>query len=78
MSEVTLSDQQMEMIDSSETDYSDLKALFINCTLKRVARAVAHRGPGMDLSMEIMRRNGVEVEISAPSTTTSPPACGRT
>jgi multimeric flavodoxin WrbA len=61
LSEVALSDQQMEMIDSSETDYSDLKALFINCTLKRSPEP-SHTQGLMDLSEEIMRRNGVEVE----------------
>ena len=30
-----LTDKQAELCESSETDYSDLKALFINCTLKR-------------------------------------------
>ena len=30
-----LTDMQMEMVESSQTDYSDLRAFFINCTLKR-------------------------------------------
>ena len=30
-----LNKMQSELCDQSDTDYSDLKALFINCTLKR-------------------------------------------
>src|ERR1044072_4732221 len=52
---------QMEMIESSETDYSDLSAMFSNCTLKR-SPELSHTQGLMDLSEEIMRRNGVEVE----------------
>ena len=36
-----LTDQQAELCESSETDYSDLSALFINCTLKRSPERVA-------------------------------------
>ena len=61
LSEVTLNEMQMEMIESSTTDYSDLRALFINCTLKRSPER-SHTQGLMDLSEEIMRRNGVEVE----------------
>src|ERR671935_1790913 len=52
---------QTEMIDSNEVDYSDLSAFFINCTLKRSPEQ-SHTQGLMDLSEEIMRRNGVEVE----------------
>jgi len=43
------------------TDYSDLKALFINCTLKRSPEVSNTQGL-MDKSMEVMRANGVEVD----------------
>ena len=43
------------------TGYSDLRALFVNCTLKRSPEVSNTQGL-MDLSREIMRRNGVEVE----------------
>ena len=56
-----LTDKQMEMVESSETDYSDLRAFFINCTLKRSPEVSNTQGL-MDISMEIMRRNGVEVD----------------
>ena len=60
MSDVNLNDLQTEMIESNQTDYSDLHALFINCTLKRSPEQ-SHTQGLMDLSEEIMRRNGVEV-----------------
>ena len=31
----TLSDKQLEMCSASKWDFSGLKAMFINCTLKR-------------------------------------------
>src|SRR5215204_5926009 len=51
----------MKMVESSETDYSDLRAMFINCTLKRSPEQ-SHTQGLMDLSIEIMRRNEIEVE----------------
>src|SRR4051812_45094418 len=60
--EVTeLTPLQAELCEQSETDYSDLKAFFINCTLKRSPEVSNTQGL-MDISMEIMRRNGVEVD----------------
>jgi hypothetical protein len=53
-----LTDQQAELCEQSDTDYSDLSALFINCTLKRSPEVSNTQGL-MDISMEIMRRNGV-------------------
>jgi multimeric flavodoxin WrbA len=52
---------QAELCESSTTDYSDLRALFVNCTLKRSPEVSNTQGL-IDVSMEIMRRNGVEVE----------------
>ena len=56
-----LTDMQTELNEKSETDYSDLGALFINCTLKRSPEVSNTQGL-MDISAEIMRRNGVAVE----------------
>ena len=56
-----LTDRQAELCERNTTDYSDLKAFFINCTLKRSPELSNTQGL-MDISMEIMRRNGVEVE----------------
>jgi multimeric flavodoxin WrbA len=52
---------QAELCEQSETDYSDLKAFFINCTLKRSPEVSNTQGL-MDISIEIMRRNGVAAE----------------
>ena len=38
-----LTDMQAELCESSTTDYSDLKAFFINCTLKRGPRSPTPR-----------------------------------
>jgi len=56
-----LTEKQAELCEHSETDYSDLRALFVNCTLKRSPEVSNTQGL-MDISMEIMRRNGVAVE----------------
>ncbi len=45
----------------SETDYSDLKAMYINCTLKRSPEVSNTQGL-MDKSIAIMEANGVEVD----------------
>ncbi len=56
-----LTEMQAELCEKSDTDYSDLSAFFINCTLKRSPEVSNTQGL-MDISMEIMRRNGVAVE----------------
>jgi multimeric flavodoxin WrbA len=59
--ETRLDERQIRMCEEAPADYSDLRALFINCTLKRSPER-SHTQGLMDISMEIMRRNGVEVE----------------
>ena len=56
-----LTRRQAERYERSEIDCSDLRALFVNCTLKRSPEVSNTQGL-IDLSMEIMRRNGVAVE----------------
>ena len=56
-----LTDRQAELCERSTTDYSDLSAFFINCTLKRSPER-SHTQGLMDIAMEIMRRNGVQVD----------------
>jgi hypothetical protein len=56
-----LNEVQAELCRASETDYSDLRALFINCTLKRSPEVSNTQGL-MDISEEIMCRNGVAIE----------------
>jgi len=57
----TLSPKQEAMSEQSSWDFSDLRALFINCTLKRSPER-SHTDGLSAISMEIMRRQGVAVE----------------
>src|SRR5688500_12062479 len=59
--QVELTEKQAELCETSETDYSDLAAFFINCSLKR-SPELSHTQGLMDISMEIMRRNDVAVD----------------
>lgn len=45
----------------SETNYSDIKAVFINCTLKK-SPAESHTQLLMDKSIAIMKKQGVNIE----------------
>jgi len=56
-----LSPKQEAMSAQSSWDFSDLRALFVNCTLKRSPER-SHTGGLAAISMEIMRRQGVAVE----------------
>ena len=46
----------------SDTDFSGLRAMFINCTLKR-SPDLSHTQGLVDISAAIMRKHGVEVEV---------------
>ena len=56
-----LDPRDAELAASSRWDFSDLSALFINCTLKRSPEVSNTQGLG-DRATAIMRRNGVEVD----------------
>jgi len=56
-----LNEMQAGLCERNETDCSDLRALFVNCTLKRSPEVSNTQGL-MDISIEIMRRNGVTVD----------------
>ena len=58
---MALSDKQEKMCTESRWDFSDLKALFINCTLKR-SPELSHTQGLIDIAMAIMEKNGVGVE----------------
>ena len=58
----TLNDQQLEMCTTSKWDFSDLNALFINCTLKR-SPELSHTQGLIDISKAILEKNGVSVEV---------------
>jgi multimeric flavodoxin WrbA len=58
---MTPTDKQEDLCRSATWDFSDLRALFINCTLKR-SPEVSHTDGLASLAQEIMRRQGVTVE----------------
>ena len=62
---MTLSDRQTALCDSSPSDFSDLSALFLNCTLKRSPDR-SHTEGLMKISQEIMEKNGVAAEVLRP------------
>jgi multimeric flavodoxin WrbA len=51
-----------QLCAASPYDFSDLKAVFVNCTLKRSPEVSNTEGLA-DLAMTIMRRTGVQVEL---------------
>jgi hypothetical protein len=57
-----LAERHEALATESKWDFSDLSALFINCTLKRSPEVSNTRALG-DLSAGIMERNGVSVEF---------------
>jgi multimeric flavodoxin WrbA len=56
-----LNEQQTGLCDQNDTDFSDLGAVFFNCTLQRPDQP-SHTALLMGTSAEIMRRNGVAVD----------------
>ena len=58
---VKLTEMQESLGEQSQWDFSDLRALFINCTLKRSPEVSNTQGLAA-ISMEIMRRQGVTVD----------------
>src|SRR3546814_17598009 len=57
-----LSPEQEELCRQDRWDFSGLRAMFVNCTLKRSPEQ-SHTQGLADISMEIMRRQGVSVEL---------------
>ena len=62
---VKLNEKQEEMCTSSRGDFSDLSAIFLNCTLKR-SPELSHTQGLIDMSKAIMEKNGVAVEVLRP------------
>ncbi len=56
-----LNDFQQELCSTSTWDFSDLRALFVNCTLK-ASPSVSNTQGLMDISIAIMETNGITVE----------------
>jgi multimeric flavodoxin WrbA len=62
---MALNDKQIEMCESSKWDFSDLKALFLNCTLKKTPE-LSHTEGLINISKAIMEKNRVKVEVLRP------------
>lgn len=62
---MSLSAKQIEMCESSQWDFSDLSALFLNCTLKKSPEQ-SHTQGLIDIADAIMQKNGVSTEVLRP------------
>jgi multimeric flavodoxin WrbA len=62
---MVLTQKQQELCKSSTTDFSDLRALFLNCTLKR-SPELSHTEGLVEISKAIMEKNGVSVDVLRP------------
>jgi len=56
-----LSKKQIELCENHDYDFSDLKVLVINCTLKK-SLEVSHTHGLIGISKAIMEKNNVKVE----------------
>jgi hypothetical protein len=74
--EVDLDERQLEMSEPRTWDFSDLKALFLNCTLKR-SPELSHTEGLVYLSQAIMEEHGVLVEVLRPVDYDTPMVFGR-
>jgi multimeric flavodoxin WrbA len=59
---VSLTDFQRELCSTSRWDFTGLRALYVNCTLKPSPEP-SHTQGLMDVSIAIMRENGVETDL---------------
>lgn len=62
---MTLNEKQRKMCDQGTWDFSDLNALFLNCTLKPTPEP-SHTQGLIDMSRTIMERNKLSVEVLRP------------
>ena len=60
-----LNEKQVKMCEESKTDFSDLRALFLNCTLKKSPEK-SHTQGLIEISKAIMEKNGISVEVIRP------------
>ena len=72
-----LSEIDERLCETSQRDFSDTRALFVNCTLKRSPEASNTQGLA-ETSIAVMHEQASRSTSSAPSTATSPRASGRT
>jgi len=69
---MTLNKTQQELCDSHDFDFSDLSALFLNCTLKP-SGTLSHTEHLLQVPYEIMKKNHVAVEVLRPVDFDIPP-----
>ena len=62
---MSLTERQEKLCDDSRWDFSDLKAIFLNCTLKR-SPEMSHTEGLIAISRGIMEKNGVATELIRP------------
>jgi multimeric flavodoxin WrbA len=62
---MTLNKYQENLCSVSKWDFSDLKALFLNCTLKK-SPELSHTEGLMNMSKAIMEKNKIKTEILRP------------
>ena len=62
---MTLNQQQESLCTQSQWDFSDLKALFLNCTLKKSPEP-SHTQGLIEISKAILQKNGVTVDELRP------------
>ena len=75
---MALNAKQEELCAQDTWDFSDLRAIFVNCTLKR-SPELSHTQGLVDISIgDHARAKAWQSKRSGPSTTTSQPACGPT
>ena len=60
-----LNEKQFKMCSDSKWDFSDLKALFLNCTLKK-SPELSHTQGLIDICRAIMEKNEISVEVLRP------------
>jgi len=60
-----LNKKQLNLCESSKWDFSNLKALFLNCTLKK-SPDLSHTEGLIAISRSIMEKNDVSVEVIRP------------
>ena len=62
---MTLNDYQEQLCEESRWDFSNLNALFLNCTLKKTPE-LSHTEGLIDISRAILEKNGVAVRLIRP------------
>lgn len=62
---MALNEKQQQLCEENTTDFSDLKAIFLNCTLKPSLQ-LSHTEGLMKVAKAIMEKNGVAVEMLRP------------